>query len=155
MAQTHTRLIDYRKLHARGKSATLVIKLMMACNDLQLANEALSQWKDEQPRNRSNRQRGARMYFLRLQIAHLFEAFKIIDEIRNDTLLSALVWQCDQHTQASFKYLEQFARGGTQRQWFQTIVGRIRGNLTFHYDESGTLIERAIADRVGRDVPQY
>jgi hypothetical protein len=134
VARTHTRLIDYRKLHARGKSATLVIKLMIACNDLQLANEAFSQWKDEQPPNRANRQLGARRYFLRLQIAHLFEAFKI---------------------QASFKYLEQFARGGTRRQWFQTIVGRVRGNLTFHYDESGTLIERAIADRVGRPVPQY
>jgi hypothetical protein len=128
---------------------------MMACNDLQIANEGLSQWKEEQPRNRAYRQRGACMYFLRLQIAHFFEAFKIIDEIGNDAWLSGLVWRCDKQTQDSFQYLQQFVKGGTRRQWFETIVGRVRSNLTFHYDENGTLIERAIADRASRPVSQY
>lgn len=60
----------------------LVVKLMMACNDMQLANEALSSWKENQPRNRQCRQAGAKMYFARLQMAHLHEALKIIEEIR-------------------------------------------------------------------------
>jgi hypothetical protein len=75
MSQT-TKLIDYQKLHAHGKSATLMVKMMIACIDLQLANEALSQWKGDQPRSRADRQPGARMYFTRLQIAHLFEAYR-------------------------------------------------------------------------------
>jgi hypothetical protein len=155
MSGTHTKLIDYQKLRARGKSATLVVKLMMVCNDLQLANEALSQWKDEQPRSRAYRQQGAQMYFLRLQIAHLFEALDIIADVRNDSRLSALVWQCNKRTQTSFEYLEQFLKGGTARPWFDRIVGRVRNNLTFHYDESGRLIDRAIADRASRPVSQY
>src|SRR5437879_13900536 len=103
MSQTRTKLIDFQKLHARGKRATLLVKMMMACTDLQLANEALSQWKGDQPRSRVDRQPGARMYFMRLQIAHLFEALSIIDEIRNDSLLSALVWQSDKHTLEYFE----------------------------------------------------
>jgi len=42
MTRTHTRLIDYQRLEARGKSSVLISKLMMACNDMQLANEAAS-----------------------------------------------------------------------------------------------------------------
>ncbi|OHC75225.1 MAG: hypothetical protein A3G18_06590 [Rhodospirillales bacterium RIFCSPLOWO2_12_FULL_58_28] len=30
------------------------------------------------------------------------------------------------------------------------MVGNLRNNLVFHYDESGKLIERAILDRAGR-----
>jgi hypothetical protein len=155
MSRTHTKVINYQNLKARGNSAVLVVKLMMACNDLQLANEALSQWGEDQPRNRAYRQSGARMYFVRLQIAHLFEALHIISEVKCDPALSNLIWQCDTRTQESFKCLEQFLQGGTQYQWFQRIVGRVRHNLTFHYDNSGRLIDRAIDDRAGRPVSQY
>jgi hypothetical protein len=98
MTRTHTRLIDYQRLEARGKSSVLVIKLMMACNDMQLANEAASNWKEDQPRNKQYRQAGARMYFIRLQMAHLHEALKIADEIRHDNQLMALLSTYDSRT---------------------------------------------------------
>lgn len=118
MSRTHTKVINYQNLQARGNSAVLIVKLMMSCNDLQLANEALSQWGENQPRNRAYRQSGARMYFVRSQIAHLFEALHIVSEIKLDSALSNLIWQCDTRTQESFKYLERFLQGWTQYQWF-------------------------------------
>jgi hypothetical protein len=84
MSRTHTKIISYQKLEARGKSAVLIVKLMMACNDLQLTNEALSEWSKEQPRSRQYREKGAQIYFVRLQFAHLHEALKIVDQIRDD-----------------------------------------------------------------------
>lgn len=146
MTRTHTRLIDYQRLEARGKSSVLIIKLMMACNDMQLANEAASDWKEDQPRNKKYRQAGARMYFTRLQMAHLHEALKIVEEIRKDVWLMALLSTCDNQTQASFRKLEACLKGGTNRNLVEKIIGRIRSNLTFHYDETGKQIERAISE---------
>ena len=34
------------------------------------------------------------------------------------------------------------------------LIGQIRHNLTFHYNQSGMLIERAISDRAGRSDAQ-
>ena len=146
MTRTHTRLIDYQRLEARGKSSVLVIKLMMACNDMQLANEALSHWKEDQPRNKQYRQAGARMYFIRLQMAHLHEALKIAEEIRDDDQLMALLSTCDSQTQASFRKLETWLKGGVDRALVEKIIGQVRHNLTFHYDENGKQIERAISE---------
>lgn len=150
MPRTITRYINFQKLQARGKSAVTVIKLMMACNDLSLTNQALSEWRKEQPNNRKSRQSGAAMYFVRAQIAHLHEGLKVIEAIRQDSTLFALVKDCDNKTQESFRELEEFLPGGSKRAEFEKLAGRVRHNLTFHYDESGKLIEKAIADRARR-----
>ena len=94
------------------------------------------------------------MYFIRAQIAHLYEGMKIIEEIRNENTLSMLVNGCDTQTQQSFRKLEQYLQGGPRRDSFEQLTGRVRNNLTFHYDKTGKLIERAIADRGGRTEAQ-
>jgi hypothetical protein len=86
------------------------------------------------------------MYFVRLQISHLFEAFKIVGQIRGDSDLMRLVKQCDPKTQRSFHELESFLPNGAKRPWLEKMVGRLRNNLVFHYDESGKLIIRAVSD---------
>lgn len=150
MPRTLTRIVNFLALQQRGASAATVVKLMLACNDLQLANEALSEWKAEQSFSRKPRQTGAQMYFLRLQLAHLFEGLKIIDQIKSDPALLSLIGQMDVQTQESFANLEKFIPGGSKRTWIESLMGRIRSNLTFHYEESNKLITRAIADRAGR-----
>ena len=150
MTRTITRTVNFERLESRGQSAATVIKLMMACNDLQLANESLSEWKNEQPISRKPRQAGAGMYFVRLQIAHLFEGLKVIADIKNDPALLSLVRQTDAQTQESFGNLEQFLPGGAHRARMEKLMGRVRSNLTFHYEESGRLLERAVADRAAR-----
>lgn len=151
MAMTRTKYVDLQAFSDRGKSGTTVVQLMMACNDLSLANQALSEWKKEQPRNKKSRQVGAGMYFVRLQLAHLHEGLKIIDALRKDPALLTFVKLCDTQTQESFHKLQQYLPKGPLRKEFEQLVGRVRHNLTFHYDESGKLIENAIADRASRD----
>jgi len=150
MSRTTTRYITFETLEMRGKSAITVVKLMMACNDLSLANQALAEWNKDQPRDRKSRQAGARMYFVRTQLAHLHEGLKVIKAIRDDSSLINLVRQCDQQTQQSFHNLEPYLVGGSSRREFEQLVGQVRHNLTFHYDQSGKLIEKAISDRAAR-----
>jgi hypothetical protein len=154
MAITGTRFVDFEILNLRGQSAVTVVKLMMACNDLTITNQALGDWRNEERQSRKSRQRGACMYFIRAQIAHLYEGMKIIEEIRNENTLSMLVNGCDTQTQQSFRELEQYLQGGPRRDRFEQLTGRVRNNLTFHYDKTGKLIERAIADRGGRTEAQ-
>lgn len=150
MSRSTTKYIDFQTLSIRGKSAATVIKLMMACNDLSLANQALTEWKKEQPPNKKSRQTGAGMYFVRTQLAHLNEGLKVISAIRGDPVLMNLVQQCDQQTQSSFRKLEDFLPGGACHREFEELVGKIRHNLTFHYDESGKLIDRALSSLAAR-----
>jgi hypothetical protein len=154
VTRTLTRYLNFQTLAGRGAIAATVIKLMMACNDLELANEALSEWKEEQPMTRRSRQTGAGMYFIRLQLAHLFEGLKIVDDLRKDPSLFALVSQLDAHARDSFTNLEQLLSGGPKRAWIEKLMGRVRSNLTFHYEESGKLIAKAILDRAGRPEAQ-
>jgi len=150
MSRTSTKYITFESLKMRGSSAVTVVKLMMACNDMSLANQALTEWKKDQPMMKKSRQIGAGMYFVRTQLAHLHEGFKIIEEIRADQSLMAHVATCDQETQRSFQKLISFLPGESNRSEFEQLIGRIRHNLTFHYDKSGKLIENAISDRAGR-----
>ena len=84
------------------------------------------------------------MYFVRMQFAHLHEALKVVDEVRKDQSLLALVHQCDDKTQDSFRRLEAFLPNGARRAEFEGLVGTIRHNVTLHYDETGKRIRRAL-----------
>lgn len=150
MSRTSTKNINFETLKMRGPNAVTVVKLMMACNDMSLSNQALTKWKKDQPMMNKSRQIGAEMYFIRTQLSHLHEGLKIIQEIRNDHSLMAHLATCDQETQQSFQKLISFLPGESNRKEFENLIGRIRHNLTFHYDESGKLIEHAIIDRAKR-----
>lgn len=147
---THTKAVNCNKLAAHGRSAITVIKLMMACNDVSLAEDAFGKWFSETSRLRGSRKTGAKMYFIRLQLSHLVEALKIIEEIKNDKFLFSLVERCDPKTKKSFAILENCLPNGSMREKFERLAGRIRHNLVFHYDESGKLISSALSDRVKR-----
>lgn len=150
MPRTSTKFLSFEKLQNRGQSAVIFSQLMMVCNDLSLANEALSDWKEKKANMMKQRQIGASMYFVRTQLAHLHEGFKVIASIKKNTALTALLRKCDNQTQESFRQLEKFLPGGSDRAEFEQLVGRVRHNLTFHYDESGKLITKAIKDRASR-----
>ena len=150
VSTTSTRQVHFDRLHARGPDAAVVIKLMMACNDLSLANQALDDWKKDQPRERRQREIGARMYFVRVELAHLFEGMKVIEEIQRTPSLRNLVERCDSRTKASFAELEMFAHGGANRAEFEKLIGQVRHNLTFHYYRCEKLVLQAIADRASR-----
>src|SRR3990172_253786 len=104
MAETQTIYVSFRKL--RGSAhASVILGLMMAFNDISLANHSLSEYKREQPRLRRHVQTGARMYFVRLQCGHLNEAMKVVRQIRDEATLRAEVGRCSAEVRVAFDRL--------------------------------------------------
>ena len=153
MPRSHTRYVDFRELKNRGPAAGIVIKLMMVCNDLSFSNQPLADWKEDQEGSRRARQQGAKLYFHRLQMAHFYEGFEQVRAIKADQTLYDLLHRCDVRTQESFRFLDSYLPHGTQRIPFERLFGHIRNNLAFHYDQSGKLIGRAIAELSRRADP--
>jgi hypothetical protein len=145
MSRTHTRYIDFWLLQARAPSSATVVKLMMACNDMSLANQTLARWKPEYQTSGSMRAWGACLYAIRAQFGHLYEGLNIIKAIRADSQLLQIVDQCDQRTQESFQKSQAYLVPGAKRSELERFAGIVRSTVTFHYDETGKLVERAIA----------
>ena len=74
-------------------------------------------------------ERGVKICFVRLQISHIFEAIKIIEEIRDNPKLMKVVDRSDNATRKGFAALQAFIGGAEFK-----MMARIRNNLTFHYD---------------------
>jgi hypothetical protein len=79
-----TRMTNFEKLSDKGELGIILGRLMMATNDIGIANEALGQWMGELTGQRKTRQEGAQMYFVRILISHVFEALTIINKIISD-----------------------------------------------------------------------
>lgn len=122
---------------------------MMVCNDIALANQCLKKFKEEQSKIRKPVQRGALMYFVRLQCGHLNEGLKIIQEINDNRNLSEGIERCSQAAKDSFKRLANCLKNGTENKKFEKYVERIRHKTIFHYDKK--LVERALSDRASRE----
>lgn len=144
---TSTTYTTFERLASRGEEAVIVVKLMMAFNDLAVSNEGLSIFKERYATKQNNKDRGAAMYFIRLQASHLHEAMKIVDAIAAHERLRNVVAQCSGATRTAFDRLVALRSDDAQRRKFEQYVGRLRHNLTFHYDESGDLIKRAMEER--------
>ena len=150
MSCTTTIMYDFQKMALMPDAASTILRMMMACNDMQTANEALSYWKEKHVQQPTGRARGAGMYFIRLQISHLHEALSIIDSIKKYSYLSNLLSRCDSRTQKAF---DQLSEAKTNRTHI-SIMAKLRNNLGFHYlDKPGgekwikkALIERSEGD---------
>ena len=147
---TRTIYIDLEKLNRNNKLATLIPRLMMACNDVSFSNACLAEYKDKKDtKNRYNI--GACMYFFRLQIGHIEEGLKIIGEIRKDFRLSQVVNVMSQDGKKSFHKLCNCSDGKDQR--WKKYFTPIRQNLSFHYNDKkeGKLTRDALNDRVTKN----
>jgi len=124
-------------LTADKKLASVIVRLMMAMNDIALANEGLSEWTGTTDPRKVYRQNGGRLYYGRMLMAHIYEALSIIKDIQQDTKLRAAVQQCEAKTRSSFDAVAAFL--GTDD--YEMLL-RIRNNASFHYD--GKLAVRAL-----------
>jgi hypothetical protein len=103
---------------------------------------AQRRWIEDAKSERQHRERGARIYFIRLQISHIYEALKIVEEIRDSPTLMRAVDRSDRFTKKNFVALLTFIASPE----FEKMMGRIRSNLTFHYDPK--TIDRTLASRL-------
>ncbi len=141
---TRTKYIDKSLFETDPDFYTVIVKLMMACNDIQTANEGLKFWKEHNVQKESHKAYGAKLYFVKLQWSHLYEGLKSIQEIDDNEKLRNAVSRCDKRTQEQFDKLKAYIKGGEKNKDVEKYLGRLRSNFTFHYDESGKLIPRSI-----------
>ena len=149
MSRSTTHYISFETLQTRAPSSAAVVTLMIACNDMSLANQTLGHWKEKYQTAKVQgeeyeRAWGACLYAIRAQIGHLYEGLKIIERIASDAMLLQIIDQCDSKTQDSFALLQTYGPGGLNKATLERIAGTIRNNLVFHYDQSGKLVSRAI-----------
>lgn len=156
MSRTKTLFVDLERLESLGDQASIIIKLMMVCNDISVANHCLGIFKecffDDSPSMRKHFEKGAAMYFVRLQCGHLHEALDVIEEIKDNQQLYDSLEHCSNTAKDSFNKLTDCLKGGPNRREFEQYITRIRNNLTFHYcnKRGKKLIDRALSDRAGR-----
>lgn len=141
--------IDLERLqNCRGHDT--IMRLMMAFNDIVLANQCMSMIKREKSPIAQEYKEGAGMYFVRLQFSHLNEAMKIMKKIRDTQFLLSIVKQCSDRGKENFEKLKGYLKGEQNYAEFENKVGKIRHNLTFHYGESTKLYNRALKRRSER-----
>jgi hypothetical protein len=97
-----TWIVKTAKLIADRDVASVLIRLMMALNDIAMANEGLRDWTFTTEHRKLSRQNGGRLYYGRMLMAHIYEALKIIEEIENAPKVKVLVQACDPKTQSSY-----------------------------------------------------
>ena len=148
MARTRTLLVNIRKLDRQGDEGVIVLRLMMTCNELTTANQALGACREDKCEKTDYIRRGAALYFVRLQMAHLHEALKIVSEIRGCQSLMSLINDCPGGTADRFAQLLCFADGGAHQGDFRKYVELVRHKVAFHYDKRK--IQAALSDRARR-----
>jgi hypothetical protein len=140
--------VDLTRLQALGERATVIIRLMMAGNDIALANQCLGYYKNEKSPVNDDIRHGAELYFVKMQCGHLNEAIKLIEEINRDEYLLERVERCSDFAQDGFAKLKKCLKGENDEKKFLQYIGQIRHNTAFHYNNK--LVARALADRAGR-----
>jgi hypothetical protein len=128
MSRSTTKMTNFRRLEARGELGPILIRLMIVLNDFSLANDAHGNWIREKDERRTSRRQGARMYFVRMLTAHIFEALEIIKNIRDNQNLMREVESCDSQTRQSFDVVAAYI-GTTEYR----MMERIRNDAAFHY----------------------
>ena len=124
---------------------------MMACNDLVLVNSILGRYTADQAPSADYIRRGAGLYLVRVQMAHLYECFDVIRDIAASANLQAFMNRCPPHIGERFGTLAKYIPGGVNEEELEKNFGIVRSAITFHYDRK--LIRRALLDRSRRQSP--
>lgn len=124
-----TRVTTFKRLSDKGELGVVPARLMMAVNDIGIANDALGTWMGEQTGViRKERQGGAKMYFVRILLSHTFEALRVLNKINGEPELMKAVRNCPQATQDAFA--EAIKVIGTDQYKF---FNQVRNGIGFHY----------------------
>lgn len=150
MTHQTTRYLRFDEFGQARPEAIIVTKLMMAFNDMSFANQALADWRIQESREHAHRREAARRYFVRLELSHLHEAMKIVQQVQANATLVHLLKRCSGPTQTAFATVATHAYRGAKHRRFRQLVGNLRDNLTFHYDQCDSLVNTALTDRGSR-----
>jgi hypothetical protein len=155
MTRQISKTIDLRSLLESEEESVLVIQLMLVVNDLTAANSSFLYWKEEKTPLWKEAKMGALTYFIRLEMSHLYEGMKVIENIEKNVKIKKVIQQCDDVIQKSYIYLLDFLPGQAKGKEFEILIGQVRNNFAFHYYKNGKLIKKALKDRASRKEAQF
>ncbi len=142
MGRSRIKYFGSRDLESPGDLSGVLIRLMLAVNDISLAADADAFWAETTEQRRAYRKPRARMYFIRLIMSHVHEGLNVIGEINKSPDLRAAVDLCDARTRENFEKLVEIL---TSRE--RGALFRYRTKTTFHYDREvpGEHLRKVIA----------
>jgi hypothetical protein len=122
--------ISMQRLAEKGEAGGVLVRLMMVLQDLAFADRArgVIAGKPSKKKKQGDVKRAAGRYYMRLQISHLFEGLKIIQEIAQDAALERMVVACNKETQKAFERLQNFESEPDYK-----FMERIRHTISSHY----------------------
>jgi hypothetical protein len=139
------------KLLRDEKLGAVILRLMMAVNDIGITSRSLYEWQHTTDRKKKARWRGGVLYFGRVQSAHLFEALSIVKEIKEDNDLMAAVERADSKTQESFATVAKFIGSKDYG-----MMAKLRNVVGFHYEPKLSVRRlRKIVDKSPRHSMTY
>jgi hypothetical protein len=139
------------KLLRDEKLGAVILRLMMAVNDIGITSSSLYEWQHTTDRKKKARWRGGVLYFGRVQSAHLFEALSIVKEIKEDNDLMAAVERADSKTQESFATVAKFIGSKDYG-----MMAKLRNVVGFHYEPKLSVRRlRKIVDKSPRHSMTY
>jgi len=130
MPRSTTWAITTKSIYDKDLLGPILLRLMLASNDITIANDCWKEWHGEYGDSNKNRQPGAKMYFVRLLLAHLHEAMKIIRDIKKTPKLMEAVEACEEKTQRDFATV--WALVGTKD--YKSII-TMRNKIGSHWDD--------------------
>lgn len=132
-----TRWLSFEQIRS-DKHGPLVIGLMIAANDILMANWNALEWSEEKETDilpmRRHLRIGALQYFVRLMASHLHEVLVLIEEFRKHPDLQSILRKCSREAQTGFEAVCDCLPGGPDSKLFGSQVTRLRNKLSFHYD---------------------
>ena len=126
------------------RHGVLIMRLMMAANDISLANWSMTRFQGDLPRMERHMRAGAVQYFVRLMCGHLNEAVGLIEAIRREPDLVSLIIRCSPEARRAYQRLCDCLPKGKDRVYFGDSVVRLRNKVAFHYDPDH--VHQSLAD---------
>jgi hypothetical protein len=146
-----TKWLNFERIQ-NDKHGALVVGLMIAADDILLANWSALRYSEENemklPRMQRHLRIGALQYFVRLMAAHLHEALPLVDQFRQEAELERILKKCSREARCGYAAMCDCLRGGPDAGIFGSQVSRLRNKLSFHYDREHLVraIERLALD---------
>jgi hypothetical protein len=129
MGRSTTWYVKASTIAERSEIASIMVRLMMSINDLSLINNAIGDWSEATDRKKVRRKAAGELYFVRILMGHVYEAFKMIQVISKHPQLRDAVMDCDQHTIEEFLLVELFVKSPEME-----MLEDFRNKAAFHYD---------------------
>jgi hypothetical protein len=130
MADTTTWFPKAERIAAQGEAGPVVMRMMMASNDILLANVSMRPYIQDRRKHAPQLR-----YFFRLQCGHLREVLKLIEEVDQEPHLKRVLETCSPDARARFDDLLA-CNNGKAGPKVNGIVKAIRNKMSAHYDQN-------------------